>query len=164
MILDEVIELTGKYRNKGILVDTNLLILYFVGILDRDRIARFKRTQQFSAGDFERLALFIQNSQNWIVTPYVLTEVSSLLNSLGEPERERGLLVLAEGIKTSVEEYCPSRNLCVLNGFERYGLADLSIKEAAADQKYLVLTDDLELYVHLLEHEVDAINFNHIRF
>ena len=108
MILDEVIELTGKYRNKGILVDTNLLILYFVGILDRDRIARFKRTQQFSAGDFERLALFIQNSQNWIVTPYVLTEVNSLLNSLGEPERERGLLVLAEGIKTSVEEYCPS--------------------------------------------------------
>jgi rRNA-processing protein FCF1 len=94
----------------------------------------------------------------------VLTEVNSLLNSLSGRERERGLIVLAEGIKTSVEEYCPSRNLSLLNGFERYGLADLSIKEAAADQKYLVLTDDLKLYAHLTEQEVDAINFNHIRF
>jgi hypothetical protein len=39
----------------GVLVDTNLLILYLVGLSNRSRIPRFKRTQIYSEGDFDLL-------------------------------------------------------------------------------------------------------------
>jgi hypothetical protein len=38
-----------------VLVDTNLLILYLVGLSNRSRIPRFKRTQIYSEGDFDLL-------------------------------------------------------------------------------------------------------------
>ena len=39
--------LFARYRQKGILVDTNILLLLFVGSVNRKRISQFKRTQQF---------------------------------------------------------------------------------------------------------------------
>jgi hypothetical protein len=36
----------NAYRNKGLLIDTNLLLLFFVGLHNRKGIQRFKRTAQ----------------------------------------------------------------------------------------------------------------------
>jgi hypothetical protein len=48
------------------------------------------------------------------------------------------------------------------NCFDRLGLTDAAIA-VVARQKFLFLTDDLDLYLMLLSPGADAINFNHLR-
>lgn len=48
-------ELLNKYKNKGVLVDTNILLLWFVGSLNPARISRFNRTEKFSPEDYDLL-------------------------------------------------------------------------------------------------------------
>ena len=54
-MIDEVKRLIRQYALKGIIVDTNILLLYFVGALGRKKISQFKRTNQFDADDYEIL-------------------------------------------------------------------------------------------------------------
>jgi hypothetical protein len=41
------------YRNRWLLIDTNLLLLYVVGTADRRIVQRHKRTRQFAPDDFD---------------------------------------------------------------------------------------------------------------
>jgi hypothetical protein len=41
-----------RYRRRELLIDTNLLLLYFVGALRPDRIGSFNRTSGYSTDDF----------------------------------------------------------------------------------------------------------------
>ncbi len=40
-----------KYKNKGLLIDTNLLLMLFVGSVSKD-VSQFKRTEQYQASDY----------------------------------------------------------------------------------------------------------------
>ena len=42
-------------HNIGLLIDTNLLVLFAVGSVNRGRIENFKRTRQYTIRDFELL-------------------------------------------------------------------------------------------------------------
>ena len=50
-------QLLVEYRTKGVLVDTNLLLLYVVGVYDPSRIERWNRTRAFPEDDFELLVV-----------------------------------------------------------------------------------------------------------
>lgn len=56
---DYVLSLMTKYRTNGILIDTNILLLFIVGSLDPDLILRFSRTTNFSIQDFQIVAKVI---------------------------------------------------------------------------------------------------------
>ena len=151
--------LLRKYFQKGILVDTNILLLLFVGELGRERIASFRRTEQFSPRDYDLLVDLLKRFKVIATTPNVLTEVNSLLNKLGEPARAvfSKVLVLLE------ESYMPSKDIASLEWpFLKYGLTDCGIAELA-QSKYLVLTDDLKLAFYLNQKGIDTINFNNLR-
>ena len=51
---------TSAFHRKNLLIDSNLLLLLFVGLNDRTRIAKFKRTAQFTVDDFECLIDYVQ--------------------------------------------------------------------------------------------------------
>lgn len=44
----------------GLLVDTNLLVLFAVGTFNPNRIEHLKRTRQYSKTDFELLLRFLE--------------------------------------------------------------------------------------------------------
>ena len=44
-----------KYKQRGILIDTNILLLWCVGSVNKARISKFKRTKLFSQEDYESL-------------------------------------------------------------------------------------------------------------
>ncbi len=44
-----------NYKQKGILIDTNILLLWFVGSVNRSRIFQFNRTEQFLPEDYDLL-------------------------------------------------------------------------------------------------------------
>jgi len=54
-VTEQVLNLLKKYYKKGIIIDTNILLLYLVGRVNRDRIARFKRTATFLPEDYDLL-------------------------------------------------------------------------------------------------------------
>jgi rRNA-processing protein FCF1 len=163
--MDNIQLLISKYLQKGILVDTNILLLFFVGLTNPDRISRFKRTQQFVGEDYELLIQILNKFPRVITTPNILTEVNSMLGQLGEPERSSAFLVLRQFLATGSrfeECYVPSSQVIEQENFVRFGLTDCGISEVSRD-RYLILTDDLRLANTLQSQGIDAINFNNIR-
>ena len=150
------------HRREGLLIDSNLLLLLFVGRYDPTRIEKFKRTDQFTIGDFELLADYIEQFKEVVTTPSILTEVSNLLGQLPENLRCYFWQRFAHGLKNLHEYYTPSQKLGDEKAFHKFGLTDTAILQAASG-KCLVLTDDFRLAQYLIGQNIDVINFNHLR-
>lgn len=160
--MNEIESLFSRYRQKGVLVDTNILLLYFVGSTNRERISRFNRTQNFIPEDYDLLLQVLGYFQTIATTPNVLTEVSNLADKLGEPERSQCFAFFAQGISTFQETYLESKRVVTDQQFTKFGLTDCGILSFAKD-RYLVLTDDLRLADYLQRQGVDTVNFNNLR-
>jgi hypothetical protein len=150
-----------KHRAKGVLVDTNLLVLFLVGTVNRQRILNFKRTGDFTIEDYDVLVRLINWFGKLIATPHVLSQVSDLTDLSGTE-----LTAVREVFKALVEQieesYDASRLLVGDPAFERFGLTDAAIATVCS-RGILVLTTDARLQLALQERDIDALNFNHIR-
>jgi rRNA-processing protein FCF1 len=152
----------GSSRKKKLLVDTNILLLYVVGSLSLDRIARHKRTDTFTIEDYRLLDRLLRESGGIVVTPNILTEVSNLLGHTDEKTRGSLLILLRSLVRISEEHYVRSLEAVEAAEFSRLGLADASILSSPTED-LTVLTDDLHLYLALQRRGVEVINFNHLR-
>lgn len=150
-------------RACDVLVDTNILLLYFVGSFDRNRIPDFKRTKQFAVEDFDCLRKFLSRYRNVVTMPHILSEVNSLSGQLGEPARTKFFAEFATRIRTLDEQYVPSSDASEEVSFPKLGLTDSAILHLAGKGGYRVLTDDFTLYGFLTKAGVDVVNFNHLR-
>jgi hypothetical protein len=56
----------------GLLVDTNLLVLYAVGTVNRSRIETFKRTRQYTMDDYDLLVRVLGNFEHLYTVAHVL--------------------------------------------------------------------------------------------
>ena len=148
-------------RKRKLLVDTNILLLYIVGSLSLDRIARHKRTDTFTVEDYWLLEGLLRKFSGIVVTPNILTEVSNLLGYTDKKTRESLLILLGSLVRIFEEHYVRSMEAVEAAEFSRLGLADSSILSCPTD--LTVLTDDLHLYLALQRRGVDVINFNHLR-
>jgi rRNA-processing protein FCF1 len=163
MDASDVASLLAKYASSGVLLDTNILLVYLVGRYSVEKIERFKRTNTFTRKDFQFLSGFVRQFHRIVTTPHVLTEVSNLAAHLEEPDRRSCFATFREELSVLHEISHPAVVISQNNSaFERLGITDVAIP-AAAGQKYLVLTDDLLLHHSLWDNGVEAINFNHIR-
>lgn len=149
--------LIRRYRRKGVLIDTNLALLYIVGSLDPLLIRSHSRTANFTIDDFDRLSKFVDYFEKKIVTPHVLTETSNLL---GKSTELRG--VLAGFIRTSTEKHIPSEKIASAPTFLSAGLTDAGILEAAKN-KYLLVTDDGPLLGLASSSKVGVVSLSQIR-
>jgi len=152
----------AKYRSKGILIDTNLLLLLFIGRVSTEFIQQFKRTATYTPADYQMLLRLIDQFENVVVTPNVLTEVSNLSNGLNGARLRDFYSVFKESLSILSEEFVASAAVASQPGFKIYGLADIGINPIAKS-KYLVLTDDLRFADFAGRNGVDVINFNHLR-
>lgn len=153
------------YHQKGIIIDTNILLLLLVGSVNQKRIVQFKRTQQFTPEDYQLLLRIISKFTNIVTTPNILTEVNSLANQLGEPERSECFALFAQFVQDVTllnESYIKSVDAVNAEKFIKFGLTDCGILTLARDS-YLILTDDFKLANYLLSLGIDVINFNNLR-
>lgn len=156
-------ELIIKYKSKGVIIDTNVLLMYFIGSYNKKIIEEFKRTNVFSISDYDIINNFVNFFDRIFTTPHVLTEVSNLSGQLENKFLEKYFDLFSE--KLSILE---ERNVKAEKAFEnkimrKFGLADACINYIARE-KILVLTDDFPLYGVLQKNNIDVINFNNIRF
>jgi hypothetical protein len=112
--------------------------------------------------DFDCLIGVMQSFRQVVTTPSILTEVS---NFLGQPPQGLRLSLLQRlsfGIQRLREDFTPSVELVRESCFPRFGLTDAGIVHSARG-RFLVLTDDFRLAGYLQRHEIDVVNFNHLR-
>jgi rRNA-processing protein FCF1 len=159
---DYISQLIESYKSRGILIDTNILLLWCVGTVNRQRISKFNRTEKFLPEDYDTLLRILEYFSKIVTTPQILTEVNSLVNQVGEPERSQYLQLLAHQMTLPDEFYIASATIGKANNFTKFGLTDCGIVEVVRD-KYLVLTDDFKLANYLAVTGIDTLNFNHVR-
>jgi hypothetical protein len=162
MNLELLLQRIDRFRRRGILIDANLLLLYFVGARRPDLIRAFKRTAAYTADDFALLRALIARFRRITTTPHVLTEVSNLMGQCGEPMRSDLRHWLARAVQAWEEERAPSRTLAQTAGFPRFGLTDAAIAEVAA-RACLVLTDDHPLAGWLEARGAEVIRFSELQ-
>jgi rRNA-processing protein FCF1 len=153
--------LIEKHRSKGVLVDTNLLVLYLVGKVNRNRIRESKRTEAYTIEDFDLLEKLISWLGGLVSTPHVLAQVSDLTDLKGkESTAARGQF---RNLVEEVEERQEAgRTIVADQCFERLGFTDAAIATLCRNN-VLVLTADFDLWDTLTRRGIEVVNFHHIR-
>jgi rRNA-processing protein FCF1 len=149
-------------RPAEVLIDTNLLVVLVVGLVDPALIARFKRTAAYSPEDFILLATELAVYSGVVITPAILAETSNHLDKLRSPMREAALDQLRLMVGTWHEHYRLSHRVIQDAAYLRLGVTDSGICEAA-DASREVFTDDFALYSTLAHRGLPVVNFNHLR-
>jgi predicted nucleic acid-binding protein len=146
----------------GLLIDTNLLVLFAVGSVNRGRIETFKRTRRYTIDDFELLLRVIGRWRSLYTVAHILAEVSNLTDLPG-PEGPQVRQLLKETIPLLTEAEMPSARATDDPVYRNLGLVDAAIAAAARQHQCTVLTDDLDLYLMLERDKVQVVYFTHLR-
>jgi hypothetical protein len=133
--IGEIDRLFLEYRQRGVFLDANLIVLLVVGIVSPAHVSSHSRTSRYGRDDFEILFRFAQGFQRIATLPNVLTEASNLLKSEAERVTLRGLIDRWD------ETLVASREAAALPEYEYLGLSDAAILKIVSG-KYLLLTDD----------------------
>jgi hypothetical protein len=156
-------EIASRHADKGVVLDTGLLLLLFVGQVDRRLIGRFKRTQQYSGDDFNLLVTLIERLGRPLATPHIIAEVGNLAGQLKGPLRESLFAELMVWLVHPATEISVETRL--IQEFEphviaRFGITDCVTMIAASH--YLVITDDSGLATELTSQARDVLNFRQL--
>lgn len=149
------------YSSLGVVIDSNLLLLLFLGSFERRQIAINGRLARFSEGDYDLLIGLLERFKHIVTTPNILTEVSNLSNAIPESQRDAYFASFAARLTLLDEEHVVSAT-ALESRWAKFGLTDAVIA-AIAKNRYLVLTDDFRLSQSLQSDGIDALNFNHLR-
>jgi len=162
MNLEMLVRQIERCRRRKLLIDTNLLLLYFVGAYRPDRIRSFNRTSGYSVDDFTLLEKVISGFKQMTTTPHVLTEVSNLMGQCEEPLRSDLRGCLSAAIEGWNETSTASRTLAKAPHFPRLGLTDTAIADLAP-ASCLILTADRLLAGLLEAKDLAVIRFSDLQ-
>ena len=149
------------YSRLGVVIDSNLLLLLFLGGYDRRQIATNDRLSKFDEEDYDLLIRVLERFERIVTTPNILTEVSNLSNAIPESQRAAYFASFASKLASLNEQHVLSTT-ALASQWAKFGLTDAVIA-AIAKNRYLVLTDDFRLSQSLQYDGIDTLNFNHLR-
>jgi len=152
----------APYRKAGALIDTNLLLLLFVGSHARDLIQNFKRTRLYSLQDYDIIDQLARFFHPIATTPNILTEVSNLCGQFPDKIHAEVFETFRHQILVLTETYVHSHEASKADDFPSLGLTD-SVISIIAERGLLVITDDFPLSNRLAARSLRVINFNHLR-
>lgn len=154
-----------KYRSVGVMLDTNLLLLYVFSRFSRDMIG----TGRLAAYDFDSADLLLQylaRFERILTTAHVLAETSNLARQIVKARKWKAiceevfpLFCLPE--QSALKPVGVNTETLDRENFSKLGLTDAALAQAAAS--HLLLTADLDLYCEVVSAGNDAVNFTHMR-
>jgi hypothetical protein len=154
--------LISRHAARGVVLDTNVFLLYVVGALDPQLLPQIKRTASFEIDDWKLLKNLLLLSAKTIVTPGIITEACNLLDSANAKHHFRLFSTLQHLTTILLEDYVRSQTLSQHKLFSRFGLADCSIAHLGS-KGHLIITDDLRLKIALEQMSIPVLNFNNLR-
>lgn len=153
----------NKYYKKGLVVDSELLLVYLIGVYDQSYLLAYKRTRAYSKTDFIILNGFFENFASIITTPHILTEISHLSDAIQKSRLKEFIKVFIDRINNLQEVFIGKHRIVKHEDFERLGVADTGIMITCDEKKYLMLTKDRLLTDLARKNGVDVINFDEYR-
>ena len=154
-----------KYRSTGVILDTNLLLLYVFSqfspnMIGSDRLAAYDRDSA------SLLLRYLEHFERILVTAHVLAETSNLARQM---LRGRKWQTMCEAV---FPLFCLPEQSALLpvdvrtekidpSNFAKLGLTDAAL--AQSSEAHLLLTADLDLYCAVVSAGCDAVNFTHMR-
>lgn len=153
---------SGSGSRAGLLIDTNLLVLFVVGSVNPDRIERFKRTSQYTRSDYQLLLRVLDCYERLYTSAHVMAEVSNLTELTGG-ERRLARRKLKDMLAILQEPWMPSVRAAQCACYESLGLTDAAIMALAREHKCTVLTADFDLYQTLSSDGIPVLNFAHLQ-
>lgn len=157
-----------RHSGKSILLDSNLLLVFITGSLGPSVFARFKRISAYTIQDYELLVRFVNAFRFLLTTPHILTEVSSLANSLPawyKPDwyRNLALLIASEHVEPGMRErWIPATELSQMPEFAAFGITDTALMTRLSSEA-LVVTEDYRLSGALRSQNIPVLNFRDLR-
>lgn len=157
--------LVQRHRNTGILLDTNVLLLLWVHAFDPKLIGG-KRLEKYTPDAATLLSAYVGRFQRILTTSTILTETSNLAAQALSGERKlawfQRFLPCFEAVPESAMQLCTVEGVALdANIFVRLGFTDATLAATVGTQ-HLLLTDDLDLYLAVLQQGAPAINFTHM--
>ena len=148
-------------RERFLLLDANLLLLWITIRYDLRLLRTFKRIQGFTQDDAILLSWLVDQFKGIATTAHVVTEVSNLANSLSSQTRLEWFDNLAQFSSEALEDTQSLRILAARPEFIRFGIADCAI--AAHMGTYQLLTTDFRLSNFMRSSAGTALNFDDLR-
>jgi hypothetical protein len=136
-------------------------LLYVVGLSSRDYVGTFRRTKVFSLSDYDLLLALLAEAAGLIVTPNTVTEVSNLLDRIGDPQKVAEInLTLRTLLGALGERYVASIETFARDECNALGVTD-SVLLILASSNAVLITADFDLYQAAVRAGYAVVNFNH---
>lgn len=169
--IDQIKKFIYTHNPPGIIVDTNILIVFLVGCYDQDYIENCKvvndSCKKYTAEDYLLLVKIIGLFKKVYITPQVMAEVSNLSITKGiHGDRQiKYLLKVIEFLKKSQESHTDHKYLfdMEVEVIGKFGLVDVNLVELSKQTKMPILTDDLKLYNTMFDH-VPMIKYEYVKY
>lgn len=158
----QIADLIGRYRDVGVVVDTNILLLLLVARINFARVEAWSRTRKhFLEEDYERPGELLAPLSQLVATPHILTEASNFANDFGENERKVFRGQFAQTLPRLQEEHVPASVILAMPETLWLGVADAALIHLARNN-FLILTVDALLAEYIQRGGRGCINYNHI--
>lgn len=163
---DQLFKLASKYKTHGILLDTNVLLLYLFATYDPSKVG-IKRLAKYGKDDGQLLISYIGRFSHILTTSHVLAETSNLVRQIvsGQVRTELSTKfhpLFCSNLPNSFRQCAVDVGLIKKDLFGQLGLTDSGLT-TLVQSKQLLLTDDLDLFRASMLCGGDAINFTHMR-
>lgn len=167
--IDEIAYYRLRHPEAYLILDTNILLLFLVGIYDKSYLkdcpSMTDNGKNYTEEHFDLLEKIIKIFVDRIaITPQILAEVNSLsrTRTFKGKKLNEYFARMIKGIEKWEENYIHFRIL--LKEREQviqFGFTDISITATAKDKGYAILTDEFDLYQNFIE-QVAIIYFSTI--
>lgn len=169
--LEEIGKFIANYQPEGIIVDTNILILFLIGSYNPDSIANCEilnnSNKKYSVDDFVLLKKIFSYFKKLVITPQIIAELSNLSITSGDIYGDKlthYLLTVIKFLKSAEERHQKSDCLwgMELKVIGEYGFTDMTMFELSRQTNMPILTDELPFYIYSYG-KVPIIKFEHIK-
>ena len=160
--MKDVLEYVIRRATKGVIFDTNVLLVFLVGLWNVKKISRFKRTSAYNEKDFELLLAIAQTVGKLVTTPHILTETCNLCDTYNRQHGNEIYGGIVNLVNNVVERRQEAVRLTSDPLFLTFGLADMSLIDASRHH-HLVVTDEASCYAAISNMGGLVVNLNHFR-
>lgn len=124
-----------------IILDTNILIILIIGMINPDLISKNKRTSIYNEQDYINILNFISNKEI-VVLPNIWTELDNLLNNYYD-NMYNNLYIQSfkKVVQKASEKYLKTNSVVNEYYFSQIGLTDSLIIQCAKDCDFLMTAD-----------------------
>jgi hypothetical protein len=155
--------LVERHKGKPMLLDSNLLVVVFIGLWRQDLVGKRATGDEYSMRDVEFLGGLLEEAKPWMLTPHLLTEVDNLLERVGESQAPNCRAFVGTLLERLTEVRPRAVKLVRADHFPRLGIADAAVLRVARRHGCLVVTSDHPLYLELVRGGQAAIYYPMVR-